>query len=64
MNAERVIERLDGISSVVNQIEVLPSSRQDDAIRMNVYRAIYRSQPLEKYGARAFPPRVFVESCG
>lgn len=56
MNAERVIERLDGVSSVVNQIEVLPSSRQDDAIRMNVYRAIYRSQPLEMYGTRAFPP--------
>ncbi len=27
-NAERVVKRLDGIENVVNQIEVLPSSRQ------------------------------------
>lgn len=55
-NAERVIKRLDGVENVVNQIEVLPSSRRDDAIRMNVYRAVYEKQPLEKYGTRAMPP--------
>jgi hyperosmotically inducible periplasmic protein len=55
-NAERVIKRLDGVEHVVNQIEVLPSSRRDDAIRMSVYRAIYEKQPLEKYGTRAMPP--------
>lgn len=56
MNAERVVKRLDGVESVVNQIEVLPSSRRDDAIRMNVYRAIYRKDSLEQYGTRALPP--------
>lgn len=56
INAEREIKRLDGVESVVNKIEVLPSSRRDDAIRMNVYRAIYQKQPLEKYGTRAVPP--------
>lgn len=55
-SAERVIKRLDGVEEVVNQIEVLPSSRRDDAIRMNVYRAIYEKQPLEMYGTRAMPP--------
>ena len=55
-NAERVIERLDGVEQVVNEIEVLPSSRRDDAVRMNVYRAIYEKQPLEKYGTRGIPP--------
>ena len=55
-NAERAIKRLDGVENVVNQIELLPSSRRDDAIRMNVYRAIYGNQPLEKYGTRAVPP--------
>lgn len=55
-NAERVVKRLDGVKSVVNQIEVLPSSRRDDAIRMNVYRAIYEKEPLEQYGTRAVPP--------
>src|ERR1700733_2782679 len=52
-NAERAVGRVDGIENVVNQIEVLPSSRRDDALRMNVYRAIYESRPLEKYGTRA-----------
>jgi hyperosmotically inducible periplasmic protein len=55
-NAERAIRQLNGVESVVNQIEVLPSSRRDDALRMNVYRAIYEGQPLEKYGTRAAPP--------
>ena len=55
-NAERVIKRLEGVEAVVNQIEVLPSSRQDDSIRMNGYRAIYGKPPLEKYGTRAVPP--------
>jgi hyperosmotically inducible periplasmic protein len=55
-NAERVVRQLDGVESVVNHIEVLPSSRRDDALRMNVYRAIYENQPLEKYGVRSAPP--------
>ncbi len=56
INAERVIKRLDGVEAVVNQIEILPSSKQDDAIRMRVYRAIYQTQPLEHYGTLAVPP--------
>ncbi|HTT22352.1 MAG TPA: BON domain-containing protein [Candidatus Sulfotelmatobacter sp.] len=55
-NADRVVRQLNGVESVVNQIEVLPSSQQDDALRMNVYRAIYEKRPLEKYGTRAAPP--------
>lgn len=55
-NAERMITQVDGVRSVDNRIEVLPSSRRDDALRMNVYRAIYEKQPLEKYGFRAAPP--------
>ncbi|MGB6945545.1 MAG: BON domain-containing protein [Bryobacteraceae bacterium] len=54
-NAERMLVRLDGVENVVNRIEVLPSSRRDDALRMNVYRAIYEKQPLEKYGTRGAP---------
>jgi osmotically-inducible protein OsmY len=55
INAERIIKRLDCVETVINQIEVLPSSRQDDAIRMRVYRAIYETRPLEHYGTRAIP---------
>ena len=55
-SAERAVRQLDGVESVVNQIEVLPSSRRDDALRVRMYRAIYQVQPLEKYGTRAVPP--------
>ena len=55
-NAERVIKRLDGVEQVVNEIEVLPSSRRDDAVRTKVYRSIYGTQLLEKYGTRGIPP--------
>jgi hyperosmotically inducible periplasmic protein len=44
-NAERLVKQLNGVGSIVNNIEVLPSSRRDDALRMNVYRAIYAKQP-------------------
>lgn len=42
-NAERMVGQVNGVEKVINQIEVLPSSRRDDALRMNVYRAIYES---------------------
>jgi osmotically-inducible protein OsmY len=54
-NAERMVQRVDGVENVVNHIEVLPASRKDDALRMNVYRAIYEKAPLEKYGTRGAP---------
>jgi hyperosmotically inducible periplasmic protein len=56
VHEQTTIKRLDGIETVVNEIEVLPSSRRDDAIRMRVYRAIYENRPLEQYGTRALPP--------
>lgn len=46
LDAERAVKRLDGVEKVANQVEVLPSSRRDDAIRMNVYRASYEKQSL------------------
>jgi hyperosmotically inducible protein len=54
-NAKRAVRQLNGVEKVVNRIEVLPSSKRDDALRLNVYRAIYETQPLEKYGTRATP---------
>lgn len=54
-NAERMVRQVNGVESVVNHIEVLPESRRDDALRMNVYRAIYEKQPLQDYSAGAHP---------
>src|SRR6266481_3980134 len=37
-DAENVVKRIEGVEKVVNNIEVLPLSPNDDRIRMAVYR--------------------------
>ena len=40
-DAENVVKRIEGVEKVVNNIEVLPLSPNDDRIRRDAYRAIY-----------------------
>jgi hyperosmotically inducible protein len=54
-DAGRVVERIEGVSTVVNNIEVLPLSPNDDRIRLGVYRAIYGSDALFRYGLQPVP---------
>jgi hypothetical protein len=63
-SAERSLRKIAGVRNVVNRIEVLPSSRTDDALRTNVYRAIYQDQPLSKYGTRGAAPIQIVVKNG
>jgi osmotically-inducible protein OsmY len=53
--AERAVRRVAGVEDVINRIEVLPESKRDDRLRMQLYRAIYENNTLEKYGTRAIP---------
>ena len=55
-DAEAVVKRIEGVEGVVNNIEVLPVSPNDDRIRLGVYRAIYSQPVLQKYSLRAVPP--------
>ena len=55
-DAERVVKRIEGVEKVVNEIEVLPLSSQDDQIRLAVFRAIYGHTALNRYAVRAVPP--------
>lgn len=55
-DAENSIKRIEGVTRVVNNIEVLPTSIQDDRIRREVYRAIYGNPALSQYQVRAVPP--------
>jgi hyperosmotically inducible protein len=55
-DAERVVKGVEGVEKVVNNIEVLPVSPNDDKIRLAVYRAIYGHTSLNRYGLRAVPP--------
>lgn len=54
--AERVVKDIEGVAKVVNNIEVLPLSPNDDRIRIAVYRALYGNTALDRYGLRAVPP--------
>ena len=55
-DAERALKRIEGVEKVVNNIEVLPTSPNDDRIRLAVYRAIYGHPALNLYQLRAVPP--------
>lgn len=55
--AEARAREIDGVSQVVNEIEVLPVSPQDDRLRRALYRAIYSwNSPLFRYATQAVPP--------
>jgi hyperosmotically inducible periplasmic protein len=54
-DAENVVKKVEGVSSVDNQIEVLPVSPMDDQIRRATYRAIYGDSGLSRYGFQAVP---------
>jgi len=56
-DAEKRVKGLEGVTKVVNNIEVLPVSPLDDGIRRATYRAIYNfNSPLFQYAIRAVPP--------
>ncbi len=55
-DAGNVVKRVEGVTAVNNQIEVLPLSPMDDQIRRAEYRAIYGDPTLStRYGFRALP---------
>ncbi|MDP9053261.1 MAG: BON domain-containing protein [Acidobacteriota bacterium] len=55
-DAGRAVKRVQGVTNVVNNIEVLPLSPNDDRIRRGVYRAVYGDPFLStRYGYRALP---------
>jgi hyperosmotically inducible periplasmic protein len=55
-DAENVVKHIEGVEKVVNNIEVLPTSIEDDRIRRAAYRAIYGNEVLSPYQLRAVPP--------
>lgn len=55
-DAERAVKGIPGVDTVNNQIEVLPVGPNDDRIRLRTYRAIYRTDSLERYAIQAVPP--------
>jgi hyperosmotically inducible periplasmic protein len=61
--AEAAVGRIQGISKVVDNIEMLPLSSFDDAIRLRTYRAIFSRPGFEKYANQASVPiRIIVKN--
>jgi hyperosmotically inducible periplasmic protein len=55
-DAERTVRKIEGVSKVVNNIEVLPLSPNDNRIRRDVFRAIYGDPEIGmRYGYSAVP---------
>jgi len=55
-DAENVVKKVEGVAKVVNNIEVLPLSPNDDRIRLDAYRAIFSKPGLDRYSMMAVPP--------
>ncbi len=55
-DSERVVQRIEGVTKVINQIEVLPLSPMDDRIRVATFNAIYGHPTLRPLAIRAVPP--------
>jgi hyperosmotically inducible periplasmic protein len=55
-DAEARVKEIDGVKGVVNEIQVLPLSPNDDRLRVALYRAIYGwNSPLFRYATQAIP---------
>jgi len=56
-DAQSRVERVEGVERVINRIEVLPLSPNDDRLRSAVFRALFNSNsPLFRYGQQPIPP--------
>jgi BON domain-containing protein len=59
------VKDIDGVPNVVNEIEVLPLSPNDDRLRRALYRTIYGwNSPLFRYGTQAIPSIHLIVSRG
>ena len=62
-DAEKAVNRLEGVVRVENRIEVLPLSPFDDRIRLATARAIYGFSTLNRYGLGTQPSiRIVVKN--
>ena len=64
-DAENVVKRIEGVTQVINQINVLPLSPMDSQIRIAEFRAIYGDPQIgDRYGHQALPGIHIIVSNG
>jgi hyperosmotically inducible protein len=54
-DAENAVKRIEGVEQVVNHINILPPSPNDDRIRRQIARAVFEADGLSRYGWEAAP---------
>jgi len=55
-DAQARVKDIDGVRGVINEIQVLPLSPQDDRLRIALYRALYGwDSPLFHYATQSIP---------
>ena len=55
-DAEARVKDIEGVKGVINEIQVLPISPEDDRLRVALYRALYNwDSPLFRYATQAIP---------
>jgi hyperosmotically inducible periplasmic protein len=55
-DAEARVKEIEEVKNVINEIQVLPLSPNDDRLRIALYRAIYNwNSPLFRYATQAIP---------
>ncbi|MDE3109756.1 MAG: BON domain-containing protein [Acidobacteriota bacterium] len=62
--AASAVKRIEGVTSVKNEIQVLPPSPDDNRLRLALYRAIYSNPGFEKYATQAVPPIHIIVDLG
>jgi len=55
-DAGNVVKKIEGVTQVDNQIEVLPLSPMDDQTRRAEFRAVYSDPSLNRYAMMSVPP--------
>jgi len=63
-DAESAVKRIEGVTSVKNEIKVLPPSSVDNRIRFREYRSIYSAPGFQKYAIQAVPPIHIIVDMG
>jgi hyperosmotically inducible protein len=53
---EKAAQRVEGVTSVTNNIEILPLSPFDDQIRVALARQLYRNPVFTRHSFQAVPP--------
>jgi hyperosmotically inducible protein len=53
---QRLVQKVPGVTSVTNELKVLPLSFADDRLRRQVAYAIYRDPAFTRYAIQAIPP--------